>query len=99
MPAVYQFVPAVSGATGVTLDKQGNIYVAGSTSSANFTTVTPVQGQLGTAPMLTSTDGGKTWTSEALGTAIGIEALGRFALLLIMAAAPDSSDRFRRAKN
>ena len=59
-------------ASALALDSQGNIYVAGATTSVNFATVTPVQGQLGTAPMLTSTDGGKTWTPETLGTAVSI---------------------------
>jgi len=62
-----------SAATGLALDSKGNIYVAGSTVSPNFTTVNPVQRQLGTAPMLTSTDGGKTWTAEALGSAVNID--------------------------
>jgi photosystem II stability/assembly factor-like uncharacterized protein len=59
----------------VTLDAQGNIYVAGTTTSVNFTTVNPVQGQLSTAPMLSSTDGGKTWTFETLGTAVAINSV------------------------
>ena len=62
-----------SAAAGLALDSQGNIYVAGATASANFATVNPVQGQLGTAPMLSSTDGGQTWTFETLGTAVSID--------------------------
>lgn len=61
-----------SSAAGVARDAQGNIYVAGTTSSVNFSTVNPLQGQLGTAPMMSSIDGGKTWTFETLGTALSV---------------------------
>lgn len=62
-----------STAAGLARDAQGNIYVAGTTTSPNFAIVNPVQAQLGTAPMLSSTDGGRTWTFETPGTAIAID--------------------------
>jgi len=59
-------------ASALALDARNNIYVAGTTTSSTFSTVHSLQGQLGTAPMLSSTDGGQTWTFETLGTAISI---------------------------
>jgi uncharacterized protein (TIGR03437 family) len=59
----------VTLATGLARDSQGNLYVTGSTSSVDFPTLNPVQGQLGSAPLIVSSDGGKSWSDVFLGTA------------------------------
>jgi hypothetical protein len=58
-----------TNATGLARDSQGNLYVTGSTSSLDFPTVNPVQGQLGSAPLIVSSNGGANWSDVLLGTA------------------------------
>ncbi len=58
-----------SSPADVALDSQGNIYVAGTTSSADFPVQNAAQNHPGAAPLLSSSDGGQTWTALALGAA------------------------------
>jgi hypothetical protein len=58
-----------SASSDVALDSQGNIYLAGTTSSADFPVQNAMQNHPGAAPLLSSSDGGKTWTALALGAA------------------------------
>ncbi len=48
-------------AAAVTLDAQGNAYIAGITNSADFTTSNAEQNQIGNAPLLLSSNGGGSW--------------------------------------
>jgi uncharacterized protein (TIGR03437 family) len=56
-----------SSAADVALDSQGNIYLTGATSSADFPVENATQNHPGAAPVLSSIDGGQTWTAPALG--------------------------------
>jgi uncharacterized protein (TIGR03437 family) len=58
-----------STAAGLARDTQGNLYVAGTTNSTDFSTVNPVQSRLGSAPLLVSADGGNTYSFPSLGSA------------------------------
>jgi uncharacterized protein (TIGR03437 family) len=58
-----------SSASAVALDSQGNIYLAGATSSADFPVQNATRNHPGAAPLLSSSDGGQTWTTPAIGTA------------------------------
>jgi uncharacterized protein (TIGR03437 family) len=59
----------VSNANAIALDAAGNIYVAGQTNSGNFPVRNAAQSQPGAAPLLSSTNGGQTFTPVPLGTA------------------------------
>jgi uncharacterized protein (TIGR03437 family) len=50
----------------VAVDPAGNVYVAGSTTSADFPTVSALQPQIGGAPLRITSDGGKTWSVPAI---------------------------------
>jgi len=56
-------------ATGFTRDAEGGLYVVGTTNSTDFPTVNPFQSQLGTGPLLVTTNAGKSWSMPALGSA------------------------------
>jgi uncharacterized protein (TIGR03437 family) len=60
---------------GLARDAQGGLYVAGTTNSTDFPTVNPLQGHLGTAPLLVTANSGKTWTYPSLGPATSTSAL------------------------
>ncbi len=75
---VFQQTFGGSGQTlagGLARDAQGNLYVAGSTSSVNFPTVNPIQSQLGSAPLIVSTNGGKSWSNVFVDTAGSVNVL------------------------
>jgi uncharacterized protein (TIGR03437 family) len=64
-----------SGADGLARDSAGNLYVTGGTSSTNFPTVNPIQSLLGTAPLVVSTNGGKSWSNLILPGASVVNAM------------------------
>jgi uncharacterized protein (TIGR03437 family) len=51
-----------SAAAAVAVDSSGEVWVAGSTASADFPLVNPLQSSLGSRPLWKSTDSGATWT-------------------------------------
>jgi hypothetical protein len=53
---------AQSAAGAIAVDSAGEVWIAGSTSSANFPLVNPLQNTLGERPLKTSTDSGASWT-------------------------------------
>jgi uncharacterized protein (TIGR03437 family) len=53
---------AQSAASAIAVDSAGELWIAGSTSSANFPLVHPLQNTLGTRPLWTSANFGATWT-------------------------------------
>ena len=57
-------------ANAVAADRDGNVYVAGSTTSLNFPVSGGVQQRLGGNLPAVSNDGGKTWSAGAIDTAI-----------------------------
>ena len=79
-----------SSAAGLVRDTQGGLYVAGTTNSTDFTAVNPVQGHLGTAPLLVTADAGKTWSFPSLGPARSVSAIAAApsAPLVVYAATP-----------
>lgn len=64
-----------SSVAGLVRDAQGGLYVAGATNSTDLATVNPIQGHLGTAPLLVTADAGKTWTFPSLGPARLVRAI------------------------
>ncbi|MBZ5618187.1 MAG: SBBP repeat-containing protein [Acidobacteriia bacterium] len=80
----------VSTAAGLARDKQGGLYVAGTTNSTDFTTVNPVRSHLGTAPLLVTADAGNTWSFPSLGPANSVSAIAAApsAPLVVYAATP-----------
>ena len=62
-------------AYGLARDSQGNLYVTGSTNSVNFPTVNAVQSQVGSAPLIVSTNGGQSWSNVFLGDAVGVNVI------------------------
>ena len=79
-----------SVATGLARDTQGNLYVTGYTSSTDFGTVNAYQKQLGAAALLSTADGGKTFSAPALAGATSVTAIAASpsAPLTIYAATP-----------
>jgi uncharacterized protein (TIGR03437 family) len=53
---------AQSAAAAIAADTAGEVWIAGSTSSANFPLVHPLQSTLGERPLSMSTNSGATWT-------------------------------------
>jgi len=58
-----------SSAAAIARDSQGNLYIAGTTSSVDLTILNGVQSQPGTAPLLATADSGKTWVYPLVGAA------------------------------
>ena len=63
-----------STATGIARDAKGGLYVAGSSSSTDFATVSPIQGRLGGGPLLVTPDG-QTFSFPSLGPATSVSAI------------------------
>ncbi|HLG97736.1 MAG TPA: SBBP repeat-containing protein [Bryobacteraceae bacterium] len=83
---------AMATATALARDGQGNLYVIGTTNSADFPTVAAFQSKLGSVPLAESSDGGQTWSPPAVGSArsIGVLAAAPSDASVIYGAAPDS---------
>jgi Photosynthesis system II assembly factor YCF48 len=64
-----------STATGIARDAKGGLYLAGSTSSTNFATVSPVQSHLGGGPLLVTADAANAFTFPSLGPATSVSAI------------------------
>jgi uncharacterized protein (TIGR03437 family) len=64
-----------SMAAGSARDTQGNLYITGATNSTDFGTVNAVQSHLGSAPLLVTGDGGRTWSFPSLAGASGVRAI------------------------
>ena len=79
-----------SVATGLARDTQGNLYVTGYTNSTDFATVNPFQKQLGAVALLSTADGGKTFSAPTLAGATSVTAIAASpsAPLTIYAATP-----------
>jgi uncharacterized protein (TIGR03437 family) len=79
-----------SVATGLARDPQGNLYVTGYTNSTDFATVNPFQKQLGAVALLSTADGGKTFSAPTLAGATSVTAIAASpsAPLTIYAATP-----------
>jgi uncharacterized protein (TIGR03437 family) len=61
-----------TGASAIALDSQGNIYVTGQTTSADFPTRNAFQAHQGGQPLIASSDLGQTWTDSPLGAAVAV---------------------------
>ena len=80
-----------STVAGLARDTQGNLYVAGSTNSTDFsTTLNAVQNKLGTAPLLVTANAGQNWSFPSLSgtTLVGAIAAAPSAPLVLYAATP-----------
>jgi uncharacterized protein (TIGR03437 family) len=62
-------------AAGLAREAQGNLYVAGSTTSPDFPLVNALESQLTSTPLATTVNGGKTWSNLFLGPAIVVNAI------------------------
>jgi uncharacterized protein (TIGR03437 family) len=80
-----------STVAGLARDAQGNLYVAGTTNSTDFsTTLNALQNKLGTAPLLVTANAGQNWTFPSLSgaTSVGAIAAAPSAPLVLYAATP-----------
>lgn len=77
-------------ATGLARDTQGNLYVTGYTNSTDFETVNAFQRQFGGVALLSTADGGKTFSAPALTGATSVTAIAASpsAPLTVYAATP-----------